>query len=77
MSKIYYLKNYNDIIGTIKYPECEFEPIGNPSMPFWLFGGKLNPSKDEVLNFLKQWEDNSLIKYLSKKIQLKRNMDVS
>lgn len=54
MSKIYYLKNYNDIIGTIKYPECEFEPIGNPSMPFWLFGGKLNPSKDEVLNFLKR-----------------------
>lgn len=53
MSKIYYLKNRNDLLGTIKYPECEFTPIGNPSIPFGLFCGKLNPSKDEVLNFLK------------------------
>lgn len=53
MSKIYYLKNCNDVIGTITYPECEFTPTGNPNIPFWLFNGKTNPSKDEVLYFLK------------------------
>lgn len=57
--KIYFLKEYDEIIGTISYPSLKFERDPNwekalPSglSPFWISYENYEPSKKEVLLFL-------------------------
>lgn len=56
MSKIYYLKYYDDLIGTITYPDCIFKldnSYKEKDIPAYLFHGSKTPTKEEVLDFLK------------------------
>lgn len=55
MSKVYYLKWYDDIVGVIVYPECIFklDVNFNKQFPSSLFAGNPSPDSKEVLRFLK------------------------
>lgn len=54
MSKIYYLKHFDDILGTIDRDTFVFTPNTDPSIKFPLsfFGGDRNPSPQRVKMFL-------------------------
>lgn len=56
MSKVYYLKMCDDVVGTISYPEFKFikDASYNKDLPRWLFRGKHNPSRKDVIGFLVQ-----------------------
>lgn len=55
MSKVYYLKWYDEIVGVIIYPECIFklDKDFNGPFPTSLFAGNSTPDSKEVLRFLK------------------------
>ncbi|MFQ9249490.1 MAG: hypothetical protein ACLR3R_19790 [Clostridium paraputrificum] len=55
MSKVYYLKWYDDVVGVILYPECIFklDKSFNKQFPISLFAGNPTPDSKEVLRFLK------------------------
>lgn len=78
MSKIYYLKQCDELIGTITYPDCDFKKYKN-------YNGKLPiglryinspddyiPTKEHVLDFLKSrvvQEDNQGIDIIMKELK--------